>query len=580
MNEENQTNTTVNDTPKKKGGKAKIIIIAVLAVILIAAIVIGILLATGVLDFNVSKKSKMVAGVEKLGESITKPLEEMNEEENGSIKILDNLSKENGIAVSGEISANLDNLDVKTLSSSDKKNLNSIIDLINDAKIGFETRYDGNEKAYMNLDLNLSDINLSGEALYDGDKAAIRSEEINSKWLTADKEDLAKMLGQEDIDIDDVKENISKVIDQVNELAKSAEVDEKTQKEINERYEKVLKDFINEKSKSIESEKDKVKVNGKNKNCEKLTLELKQDDIKALLKEYVKTFKNDNQMQEILRKTLNTYTTMLENATSEMNEDVEDIIDEMVSELDNLEEKIEDFEFDGTIKLTVYATNTEVYRTDITIEVEEIEVTLETTFNDDETIMEISAESAGRSLEIATITIKSDKNNYNVKIETASGIETYIGQKMSIEINYKNEKTKNEMSMNVNAGTYGSGNIIISTNMNKNEDAEYENNTQVDVDINIPKIIEVKGNMGLKLNIKTKDIEIPTISSSESINMNDESKLAEYLTESQENISKLLEKISENETLKPLVESFVNEYENTLLPENTTKPEYDTILDM
>jgi hypothetical protein len=577
MNEENQTNTTVNDNPKKKGGKTKIIIIAVLAVILVAAIVIGILLATGVLDFNVSKKSKMVAGVEKLGESIVKPLEDMSEDEENSIKILNNVSKESGLGVSEEITVNVDNLDIKTLSSENKKNLKSIVDLLNNAKMGIDARYDGNEKAYAKLNLNLDDISLSGEAIYDGDQGAMRSEEINSKWLTIGKHDIEVMLREQNLDIDDIKEYISNAMDQVTELVKSVDVDEKAQKEIKERYEKVLKDFINEKSKSIESEKDKVKVNGKNKNCEKLTLTLKESDVKELLKEYVKTFKNDKQMQDILKNSLNTYSKMLENNELNLNNDIEDIVDEMISELDNLEEEIDELEFEGTITLTVYATNTEVYRTDISIEIEEIEVVLETTFNDGETVTQISAKSAGRTLEVATVTIKSDSNSYNVKIETASGLEQYIEQKMSMEINYKNEKNRDEVSINIDAGTYGKGTIVISSDMNKNEENEYESNMKIDIDIDIPQVIELKGDLGLKINMKTRNIEIPSIPSSNSINIADKTDLEEYLAEAQENITKLMEKVSNNEALRSLVEGFSNGFNSTITPEidYNTIPELD-----
>lgn len=581
MNEENQTNTTVNDNPKKKSGKTKIIIIAVLAVILVAAIVIGILLATGVLNFNVSKKSKMVAGVEKLGESIVKPLEDMSEDEENSIKILNNVSKESGLGVSEEITVNVDNLDVKTLSSENKKNLKSIVDLLNNAKMGIDARYDGNEKAYAKLNLNLDDISLTGEAIYDGDQGAMRSEEINPKWLTIGKHDIELMLSEQNLDIDDIKEYISKAMDQVTELVKSVDVDEKAQKEMKERYEKVLKDFINEKSKSIETEKDKVKVNGKNKNCEKLTLTLKESDVKELLKEYVKTFKNDKQTQDILKNSLNTYSKMIENNEIKEKNDIEDIVDEMISELDNLEEEIDELEFEGTITLTVYATNTEVYRTDISIEIEEIEVVLETTFNDDETITEISAKSSGRSLDIATITIKSDKNNYNVKIETASGLEQYIEQKMSMEINYKNEKSRDEVSINIDASTYGKGTIVISSDMNKNEENEYESNMKIDIDIDIPQVIELKGDLGLKINMKTRNIEIPSIPSSNSINIADKTDLEEYLAEAQENITKLMEKVSNNEALRSFVEGFSNGFNSTITPEidynsnNNTIPELD-----
>ena len=53
------------------------------------------------------------------------------------------------------------------------------------------------------------------------------------------------------------------------EISKSVQIDKKTQKEINEKYSKILKDYINEKSKDIKSEKGTVEVDGKEKKCTK-----------------------------------------------------------------------------------------------------------------------------------------------------------------------------------------------------------------------------------------------------------------------------------------------------------------------
>lgn len=571
MNEENQTNTTVNDNPNKKGGKAKFIIIAVLAVILIAAIVIGILIATGVIDFNVSKKSKMVAGVEKLGESITMPLEALNNED-GSVKILNSISKDSGMAISEEFSAKIDNLEINSLSSSNKKDMKSILEMINNSNIGFDIRYDGNEKAYAKLNAKVDDIDLSGEVVYDGDKAGIRSETVNEKWLTFSKEDIEEMLKDQNLDIEEIKESISKMMETFAEVSKSIEVDEKTQKEFKERYGKVLKDFINEKSKGIESEKDKVSVNGKNKNCEKLTLTLDEKDIKELLNKYIETFKNDKDLKELFNKTLSTYS---EIAESTLPDSIN--TEELEAVLDNAKEEIEKIEFDGKIIITVYANSTDVYKTDITLEIEKTKVTVESTFNNDETVMEISAKSSGVSLDIAKITIKTEENSSSIKMETLSGLEEFSGQKMFLEINSKNEKSNNEMKITVNAGTYGEGTIVLSMNNSKNEDKEYEGNIKVDFDIEIPSVLTAKGNVEFKVNMKVENISIPTISNSNSIDANDQAKLSEYMTESQENVNKLLEKVSENEVLASLVEEFSKEFNPEVLPENDPENDIDDI---
>lgn len=564
MNEKNQTNTTVNDIPKAKGKKAKKIIIAIIAIIIIATIAIGVLLATGVLDFNMSKKSKMVAGVEKLGESFTEPLENIYNSSDETTKISKNIDEKSSIEISEEISANIENLEINSLSSSEKQDLKSIIELVNNAKIGINAKYDGNEKAYINLDAKVEDINLSGEALYDGEQAGIRSEEINPKWLTISKKDLEEMLKEEGIDIEEIKEKLPTIIEQLKQIAKETEIDEKTQKEIKERYGKVLKDYINEKSKNIQSEKSKIEVDGKDKNCQKLSLELDSKDIKDLLIKYIDTFKDDKQIQDILKNTLTSYNEIAKLSGESLEADeIDEAFNEMITNIDDIKDEINEMEFDGKIKLTVYASNTEVYRTDITIDIEETEIKLETTFNKDETTIEISAEASGISLEIATITIKADENNYNLKIETSKGIEEYLGEKMFIELNYKHEKTKNEMVIKADVGTYGEGNVNIITEINKNEEKELEALTTINVDVNVPRTITAKGEIKLNTGIKVGDITIPTITEQEAVDMNDETQMEEYQAEAQEKINELVKKISENDILKSITESLINEIGDT-----------------
>ena len=100
---------------------------------------------------------------------------------------------------------------------------------------------------------------------------------------------------------------------------------------------------------------------------------------------------------------------------------------------------------------------------------------------------------------------------------------------------------------------------------------------KIDIDIDIPQVIELKGDLGLKINMKTRNIEIPSIPSSNSINIADKTDLEEYLAEAQENITKLMEKVSNNEALRSLVEGFSNGFNSTITPEidYNTIPELD-----
>lgn len=577
MNEENQTNTTVtNETPKpKKGGVAKKIIIAVVALIVIAAIVIGVLLATGVLDVNLSKKSKMVAGVEKIGERLSNTMDDLSgnakDSSTSTIKIFNNLNKDSEVEFSGEVSAKVDSFDVDSnVASVDKSTVETILDIINSSKIGMNIKYDGREKAAASINGKIDNVELSGEVVYDGEQVAVRSEEISPKWIAISKEDIEEMIESEGVDFEQIEEMINKMTDQMVETAKSLEVDEKTQEEIAERYEKVLKDFIDKKSKDIESEKDKVTVDGKSKNCEKLTLELDGDDVKDLLIEYVDTFKSDKKLQEIIRKALSAYSdafsdvyyqtkkTVESNSTSLPGDDIDpqfdNILDELLDNIDEVKEEIKDLDLDVKIVLTVYATNTDVYRTDVSILVDKMEIRFETTFNKEDTIIDVAMKSSGIKVDVATITIKSEKNSASIKVETADGIEEYLGEKMSVEISCKNDEKKTELNISADLGKTGKASISLVSNINKNEDNEYAGETVLNFDIDIENAVTTKGNLNITSNMKLGNVSIQSIPASETVDAKDEAAVEAYMTEAQTNIVELMDKVSKIEGLSELLE--------------------------
>lgn len=563
MNEENKTNTTAtNETPKpKKGGVAKKIIIAVVALIVIAAIVIGVLFATGILDINLSKKSKMVAGVEKIGERLSNTVDDLSgnakDSSTSTIKIYNNLNKDSEVELSGEISANVDSFDVSSSTAKvDKSTVKTVLDIINSSKLGATVKYDGKEKVAASLNGKIDNVELSGEVVYDGEKVAVRSEEINPKWLSISKEDIEEMMESEGVDFEQIESMINKMTDQMIETAKSLEIDEKTQKEIAERYNNVLKDFINKKSKDIESEKDKVKVDGKSKNCEKLTLELDGEDVKDLLIEYIDTFKSDKKLQEIVKNlTRTSIETYYEYASiDDEKPDIDEIWDEAISELDELKDEIKDLDLDIEVVLTVYATNTDVYRTDISIFVENMEIILESTFNKEDTVIDVAMKSSGIKVDVATITIKSEKNSASVKVETAEGIEDYLGEKMYLEIVCKNDDKKTELTISADLGKNGKASIALVSNVDKNEDNEYAAETSLNFDIDIEDVITTKGSLNIKSNIKVGNVSIPSISEAETVDANDQEAVAEYMTEAQTNIVELMDKVSKIEGLSDLLD--------------------------
>lgn len=551
MDEENKTTTP----QKKKGGKAVKIIIAIVAVILVIAIVVGVLIATGKLDINLSKKGKMVAGVDQLIESYTAPIDTISksaEKNDATIKVMDNFSKDSGIAYKTEVSGKIDEVDINSLSSSEQRNVDSIIELINNATLGIEARFDGKESAYVNVNGKIDDTEISGEAVYDGEKVGLRSEELNQKWLTLSNKDIEDAIDSSDVDMDQIKETINTTMEQLEEVLKSANVDEKTQKEIKEKYKDVLKDYINDKAKDIQSEKAKITVDGKDKSCQKLTIDLKEKDLKKILVKYIDTFKDDEKTQKIIKDSLESMAKISEDLdSSDMTSEFEDLL----NSLDDVKNEINDADLGVSLKLTVYATNTSIYRTDVEIKSEDTTIALATTFNKNETVTAVKVKSSGVSMDIGTITITEKDNEVSMKIETSKDLNQNIGvDELSIEITSKIEKSKSEAKIIVKAGSYGEGTITITSDVNKNEEKEYDGTTKINVDVNAPSVATIKGELNIKSNIKVSGIEIPEISSTDSIDMTDQTALQAYVTEAQEKYNELAKKLSENKTIQKILE--------------------------
>lgn len=538
--------------------KAKKIIIAVIAVIAVLAIIFGILAATGKFNLNFSKRSKMSAGVEKLEESITKPLDKISDEieKNGvTPKVVDSIDKDSAIEASTEISANIDTLEVSSLSSSEQSTMDSIVKMANKSKIGLNLKYDGNKSAYAKINGNIDNTAISGEAVYDGNQAAIRSEELNSKWITISKDDLKDLLDENNLDIDELEKILSETNDQISNLMKSVNVDQKTQKEIRKRYTKVFKDFIKEKSKNLKSESDTVKVDGKSKKCKKVTLTLNESDIKELVNKYLDTFAKDDQLKGILNDSASAYSEIIKSANSSLSgtdelENIADSINTIYDNIDTLKEKINDLDFEGNLKVVSYATNTKVYRTDLSIEIEGTEIILETVFNKDTTEMTISANSQGASADIATITITSKNNEISVKAEASKMLAQQIGTEASAEINYKTQKSKSEITLSVNAGDYGKGTISAVTDISKNEDKNYEDTTTLNVDIDSQYIATAKMTITAKNNLKVGNVSIPQVSTNDGIDIKDETSLSSYMKDAQSKAQEILKK------LEPIIEEF------------------------
>ena len=132
---------------------------------------------------------------------------------------------------------------------------------------------------------------------------------------------------------------------------------------------------------------------------------------------------------------------------------------------------------------------------------------------------------------------------------------------MSMELNYKVEDKKSEMKMTINAGTYGTATITATTEITKNEDNEYSDTTTISMDADIPNEVTAKMNITLKTNIKVGNVSIPKVSSSDSVDINDEDALNEYITDATKKAEDLGKDLLEIKALEPFMENVTDAIE-------------------
>ena len=566
MEEENKTE--FNAAPKKKGSKKPLIIcLCIILVLAIVAVIVGIvLMKSGKL--NLSKKAKLNAGVDQLTESFIKPVDDISkaiESNDLNVKVFNNISKGDAIAVDTEVSASIDNIEISGMSSSDVKIIDAVKEFLNSASIGFNAQYDGKQKVYANANLSMDGNNISAEGIYDGEKAAFRSKELNEKWLAISKRDLLKQMNITESDIEEVKRVLERAIEGSNELINSVQIDQKTADEIEKRYKDVLKDFINSKEKSIKEEKTKIKVDGKEKSCQKLTLSLDEDDLKKLLKDYISTFQKDSQTQGIIRNYMESLNKYMNDMSSQMGTssymgDMEDMIgqwDDLLKELDTISSEIDNISFDGKIKLTVYGTNTEVYKTEIAVEYSGATFKLNTTYTDNKSVTEISANQGSQEINIGTLEIESNNGSGRIKFEASSMISSLAKMdKFIVECSYKISGNSEEVNLNFDMGSkIGSGSISAISNVNKNEDKAYEGDSTITLDVNLADEVKLKGSVKAKVGIKVGSESIPTVANSDTVDMNNSTDVQKYSNDAQTKAQDLIKKFADNKALNNLFEA-------------------------
>jgi len=586
-----------NTTPKKKGSKKGLVVsLSIILVLAIAAaVIIAILIFSGKL--NIGKKAKLSAGVDQLTESVTKPINDVYDAiENGdlSIKAFDNFSLDKPFSMTTEVSGSLDTFEYEGMSRQEEKTVAAVKDLLSDGSISFDIEYDGKDELYVKGDSTLNGNTISGEAAYMNDELLVRVKDASEKWIAFPKEEILKEAEIDEDEIEDLKKQFNTIITKSKELSDKLTVDEKTSEEIEERYNKVLKDFINKKEKDIEKEKAKIKVDGKEKSVQKLTLTLKEKDLKDLAKEYVKTFKDDEQLQGIIKNGFKDYTNTLSSMAEELDEeysldvteleDAQEQIDKMFDNADDLLKEIDDLDLGGIeVKLIVYATNTSTARTDVAVKYNEATVTVATTFGENKSTTEISVKAGGMSQKIGTLEIESKDGEGKIKFELDKTAAKLLGTEAAKgELTYKIGKDTEELNLEIDAGDIAKGTMSCKSKVNTNTDTEFNGESSMSIDITSD-VLTMKGTLNTKVGVKVGSNSIPEVSDSDKVLFTDEKEGQKYLDDvytelkkSDNSIRKFFTNskletvyslITDGDSIKEDFEDFVESLKNTKVEE-------------
>lgn len=538
MEENNNQNPEVNVTGKKPFKKAKVGIIsaAVATVAIITTIVV--LLVTGKLNFT--KKDKTWKGIEKIGETFTDPIEDVAE--SSETKISEEIGKK-PIECSAEITASIDELEIEGMPSSYKKSLEDITDLLDGSKINLDLKADPKEKEFSgNISASVKDVidNISADIVYKDDTLALRSKEINEDYIAitkdnlegTDYEDYGKyfdQIGNSDFNIDE----LMFTDDEIDHFKKT--------------YKNILKDEI--KNMDMESESDEVKVDGKDKKCTKIELTITDSEIADIINAYIKAFKDDDEGREIIEDKLNKYLKLYKQDLDES--DISDYIDKYIDELENI---VDELEFDGEAKITTYATALTTYRTDVEVEIDGNQIVLEFLYEKDKTTISLKMNASGVTAKLGELEIINEKDNKELKLSVN---EELLGGKLEAGLQFKKDGKKYITALNADVDINdlkGTINLKEEETRNTDKKDELDIEDKLTIDIDLPDYAKAKGSITVKSNIKTvKDVDIPDINDSNSINALDEDEIEQYVKDAEEGITKLQKELENSSFLKKYV---------------------------
>lgn len=228
-------------------------------------------------------------------------------------------------------------------------------DIINKSKITVESNSDlSNKKAQTKIGLFTDNKEvLSLEAITDGNKMAIGSEDLYDKYLTFSMEDIVELAAEEsDMDEEEVEQLLSTLSNSNVDPYELLYISEDDLKHFDETYRDVLKTLINKDCYSSEKGVE-VEVNGEDIKTTAYYLTLTGEDMYNFINDFANLIKDDDVIAKIVAEKVN----LILEATGEDKISEKDVKELLADLTESLTDELEDLkeEQSAAIQIAVYS---------------------------------------------------------------------------------------------------------------------------------------------------------------------------------------------------------------------------------
>ncbi len=487
----------------------------IIAAVLVVAIAVCAVILSG--KFAFSGKDKVSNGLAKSFETINESSEII--EDSYSYKYLESIKDKPFSATVDISSIDLEINGAENYNANAAKIISAVADELKNTSISTKINVDKkNEVALLNMNLKDEDIigEISGDAVIKSDSIAIRSNDLNEKYITINKNDL-----------DDDEKMVFELIEKMFKSDLNAyKLTKEEAKYLKDRYSKIVKEFIT--NDMVKTENAEISVNSKTQKCTKSTVTLTGNNVKDLLKKLVESYKADTKGQEIIDRVLKAL--YPEELVKEMKEQINDTIDEL-SDI-NLPE-------DFKLEVVSYGSTLNTYALEFYITADEETLQLKEVFNDNSTDYILTFDNT----EMATFTLKrsTDKVELNGKIK----IEGYTA-------NVTGLATKEQLSLKISAENIVDIEIACDSSVSKDTDKEFEGKENISIKFNVP-MIKLNGHVKVgcdeKVNVLDK-LDVPDTSNN--VNITDNSGLQKYVQDCGTKLTKYAEKIQKSKIINDI----------------------------